>query len=145
MKKVKYKCKFDVLIKKLCNLYGIKIVCDMNYKEYKNLYKKLSGCKEWHTNSCTLAGKDEVYIGFYKNPHLKIISVLHEIGHAITTNEEADFLLKKFKNTEDWVMKYQFEKLAWEKAFILAEKYNIAILKSSFIWAEKQLETYKRG
>lgn len=139
---IKYKHKFDKLIKELCNLYNINKIYDMNYKQHKNLYKKLSGCKKWHTNSCMIAGRDEVYIGFYINPHLKLFSILHEIGHVLTTQEEIDYILSETDSNEIWVTKYEVEKLAWEKAFELAILHKIYISKSSMTWATKQLNTY---
>lgn len=74
----------------------------------------------------------DLWLGFYDDDELRLISFFHEMGHMLD-----DTLY------EDGMTVYDFEKIAWEKGYILAKEYGVKFSRKAKGWATRQLNSYK--
>jgi len=92
--------------------------------------------EESYHNSSYCAGSvrndPELWLGFYDDEELRLISFFHEMGHMIDDTP-----------WEDGMTVYDFEKIAWEKGYILAKEYGVKFSRKAKGWATRQLNSYK--
>jgi len=86
-----------------------------------------SKCGMSDRNNCA-----EIWLGFYDDEEIKLISFFHELGHVTDDTIWNDKLLK-----------YDMEKIAWNKGYEIAKEYGVKFSRKSKGWATKQLNTYK--
>ena len=106
--------------------------CEANGEES---YHNASYCAGNIHCKCGVGGYDnnaEIWLGFYDDEELRLISFFHELGH-VTDNT--------LMNIES--IKYDFEKIAWNNGYEIASDYGIKFTRKSKGWATKQLNSYK--
>ena len=121
------------MIKEIAGKYNVKLYevqpgdkyCQANDEES---YHNSSYCAGSVRSKCDA----ELWLGFYDDEELRLISFFHEMGHMLD-----DTLYKEGMTV------YDFEKTAWEKGYELAKEYGIKFSRKSKGWATKQLNTYK--
>lgn len=119
----------NFLIEKLSIDFNIKIIQIVSGDEYH-----LSN-GDVYANRSYIIGNDIIQLGIYDDINLKLISLFHEIGHIIVSNNHSYEEILNFSE-------FEIEKLAWDYGYKEAELYNIQFSKESKEWALKQLNTY---
>lgn len=72
---------------------------------------------------------DEIYLGLYSDPELRLVSFFHELGHVL------DLARRRTKFTQ--------ERAAWQIGFAVAKRLNLKFSLAARRWCKLQLETYR--
>ena len=108
---------FDIALK-----HGIK---KLVFIQKGDAYCTANG-EDIYRNRSFIAGRDEIYLGIYRDSELLIASFFHELGHVLETS--GDILNEEHQ--------------AWINGFNLAEKYGYKLGLKSRKYANKCLTTY---
>ncbi len=73
----------------------------------------------------------EIQVGIYSNQELKVIGMLHQIGHYIQSNNEYDNIFMKQLG-------------AWKEAYKLIKQYNIQITDEMIEYFINCLNSYNK-
>lgn len=91
-----------------------------------------------YTNCSSCAGSDEIFLGVYEDPELRMLSFFHELGHCVSAK------LGQIPDYEDLPYYHYSEALAWQVGLSLASTYNIEFSPKALTWAKEQLGSYFR-
>ena len=79
---------------------------------------------------------DEIWIGSYADPELRLLSFFHEVGHTVSV---ARGLVPDY---EEAPYQHYFEAVAWKVGLELAAEVGVSFSDGSLGWAREQLGTY---
>ena len=129
------------MIREIAEKYGVKLYeveqgdkfCEANGEES---YHNASYCAGHIKSNCGASGCEntaEIWLGFYDDEELKIISFFHELGHVTDDTNWGDKI----------PLKYTSEKSAWDKGYEIAKEFGVKFSRKSKGWATRQLNSYK--
>ncbi len=98
-----------------------------------NPYWERCGMPEEHfTNASFLLGGDEIVVGVYTKPELRLASFFHEVGHLLS---------RKHEGRANWLPSW-WERDAWREGFAWAASLGVTFSPEVEAWAEAQVATY---
>ena len=128
------------MIEKIAEKYNVELYeivkgdeyCQANGEENYHNYSYCAGSIYCKCGAGGYNNNSEIWLGFYDDEELKLISFFHELGH-VTDDTKWDGI----------PLKYTSEKSAWDKGYEIAKEYGVKFSRKSKGWATKQLNSYK--
>ena len=126
--------KYDKIIQDVVNKLNIKLV-DVTRDPVYIENSKFD--REYYINQAFLVGDDEVVLGIFRSPDLRLIAFFHEIGHRILFKKKT-FLAKTMKQPEAFS-----EWEAWRQGILYAiDNYDIKFTNKALAYALESTRSY---
>ena len=102
-----------------------------------------NGRDKYTNKSYSVASSNEIILGLYDDPELKLISLFHELGHILAVFEPEDFYeeYSKAHQYRELPNELRATALGLEIAFVM---YDIAFSDKALKWMYEQAFTYCR-
>jgi len=93
---------------------------------------------DYYINKSYLVGADQIILGIYDDPHLRMASFLHEVGHM---QVDHNIGFAKYGMTAGYSQILD-EAAAWHIGFCVGKNHDIDFDEYVYKWAEKQVLSY---
>lgn len=119
-------------LKEIADIFGIKLI--IITKNNLNKYiKKFNITEEDLTNNAYIIGDEELILGIYDSPDVKVASFFHEIGHTLIKER-----FEKLVKYDTMLIEFQ----AWIEGLRLAKKYGYQFSNKTYKYILDSLNSY---